>query len=292
MRAVILFGCGLAAALSVAGAEEQTLFELTPQFNLTKVTAQDAVITATNEAGQAVLRVDLHHRAQWPGVTFVAPGGRWDLSGNERVIVDWKNIGTNALQLSCRVDNPKADGTSNCVNGWTELEPGKTGTIDVFLQRTAGDNLGGKLFGMRGFPVGGKGPEMVDPANITQILLFAAKPEADHSFAVTRIRAMGSYTAPTASVTDADPFFPFIDTFGQYAHKDWPGKTHSLDEMEARRKEEAAAVNQPGWLSNWDRYGGWTAGPTLEATGFFRAQKYKGKWWLVDPDGHLFFSQG
>ena len=34
------------------------------------------------------------------------------------------------------------------------------------------------------------------------------------------------------------------------------------------------------------------SGPKLRATGFFRAEKVGGKWWLVDPEGHLFFSLG
>jgi hypothetical protein len=39
-------------------------------------------------------------------------------------------------------------------------------------------------------------------------------------------------------------------------------------------------------------YGGFAAGPRLEGTGFFRAAKHEGRWWLVDPDGWLFFSTG
>ncbi|MGQ9697980.1 MAG: beta-galactosidase, partial [Armatimonadota bacterium] len=38
--------------------------------------------------------------------------------------------------------------------------------------------------------------------------------------------------------------------------------------------------------------GGWTGGPRLNATGSFRTEKVNGKWWLVDPDGYLFFSVG
>jgi hypothetical protein len=30
----------------------------------------------------------------------------------------------------------------------------------------------------------------------------------------------------------------------------------------------------------------------LKATGHFRTEKHKGKWWLVDPDGYLFWSHG
>ena len=33
-------------------------------------------------------------------------------------------------------------------------------------------------------------------------------------------------------------------------------------------------------------------GPSMQATGFFRAAKEKGKWWLVTPSGHLFLSFG
>lgn len=35
-------------------------------------------------------------------------------------------------------------------------------------------------------------------------------------------------------------------------------------------------------------YGGW-ADRQVERTGFFRTQKINGRWWFVDPDGHLFF---
>ena len=44
--------------------------------------------------------------------------------------------------------------------------------------------------------------------------------------------------------------------------------------------------------ADWDRYGGWAKGPQLKATGHFRTEKYQGKWWLVDPEGRLFWSHG
>ena len=40
------------------------------------------------------------------------------------------------------------------------------------------------------------------------------------------------------------------------------------------------------------KYGGWANGPQLEATGHFRTEKVDGKWWLVTPSGHLFYSLG
>jgi hypothetical protein len=40
------------------------------------------------------------------------------------------------------------------------------------------------------------------------------------------------------------------------------------------------------------QYGGWLDGPKKKATGHFRTQKIDGKWWLIDPEGYLFFSVG
>jgi hypothetical protein len=166
------------------------------------------------------------------------------------------------------------------------------GILRVPLTRTADDKLGGKLFGMRGYPVGPSGPGCIDPRRITQLLVFVSQPSADHVFGIQDIRATGSYQPPTAWVTDADPFFPFIDTFGQYRHKDWPGKVKSVADLTARREAEARELARQPSPKGWDKYGGWAAGPQLKETGFFRTEKVKGKWWLVDPDGRLFFSHG
>lgn len=89
-----------------------------------------------------------------------------------------------------------------------------------------------------------------------------------------------------------EEFFPFMDRYGQFKYRDWPGKIHSDEELaEARAAEEADLAAHPA-PSGWDQYGGWADGPQLEATGRFRTEKIDGKWWLVDPEGHLFWSHG
>ena len=172
------------------------------------------------------------------------------------------------------------------------LAPGKNDVLKVLLRQASDDTLGGKLFGMRGYPLTPGGDNTVDPTNITQLLVFVNKPGADHVFEISDIRATGPYSRPTAWVTDAMPFFPFIDTFGQYRHKDWPGKRHSVADLTDSRKQEAAKLSEQPGPGDWDQYGGWLTGPPLKATGFFRTEKFHGRWWLVDPDGHLFFSNG
>jgi hypothetical protein len=85
---------------------------------------------------------------------------------------------------------------------------------------------------------------------------------------------------------------PMISEFGQYRNADWPGKTHSVADLRAALDAEAAELAADSGPADWNRYGGWDAGPTLAATGYFRTEKVDGKWWLVDPLGKLFFSHG
>jgi hypothetical protein len=280
-------------AWAAAGyAADQALFNFEGGFDPSKASSTDAVATAVKSGAGTALRVTTGHSQPWPGIALLAPGGRWDLSSFAQVVLNVKNAGSNRVTVNCRVDNPGADGTKNCVTGSLTLNPGQRDTLKVLLKRASDDKLGGKLFGMRGYPVAAGGPGTVDPRNITQLLLFVNRPKEAQVFEVDDIRATGSHTPPTAWVSDAAPFFPFIDSFGQYKHKDWPGKVHSLAEMQQRRAAEAKELAaQPG-PKDWDKYGGWATGPRREATGFFRTEKVSGKWWLVDPDGHLFFSHG
>lgn len=119
--------------------------------------------------------------------------------------------------------------------------------------------------------------------------------------AVTDGDAVGPFTivamqqpppSPTGDGTYPGEFFPFIDQFGQYQHTDWDGKVHSLEELIQSAADEAADLAANPGAAHLNQYGGWLAGPQLEATGYFRTEKLNGKWWLVDPEGRLFFSNG
>jgi len=273
-------------------ATDQVLLDFKGDVDLSKVGATDAKVSIEKSAAGSALHVATGHQQPWPGVTLPAPSGLWDLSRFGHVAVALKNVGSTKVTISCRVDNAGADGTRHCVTGTLALGQGESGTLKVSLKRASDSQLDGKLFGMRGYPVAATGPGTIDAARITQVLVFLGKPTADHQFEIAEVRAGGSYSPPTAWVTDAAPFFPFIDTFGQYRHKPWPGKLHSLAELEQRRGQEAQALAADAGPKDWDPYGGWATGPQLKTTGFFRTEKWNGRWWLVDPDGHVFFSHG
>ena len=88
-------------------------------------------------------------------------------------------------------------------------------------------------------------------------------------------------------------FLPCIDRFGQFKWRDWPGKTTDEADLKKAAAEEASDLQTHPGPADRDAFGGWTKGPILEATGRFRTHKdEKGKWWLVDPEGRLFWSFG
>jgi len=83
-----------------------------------------------------------------------------------------------------------------------------------------------------------------------------------------------------------------IDKYGQYANTDWPGKIHSDADLAKQLDIERRDLATHAGPTDRDEYGGWAQGPQLKSTGFFRTEKVDGKWWLVTPTGHLFFSVG
>ena len=89
-----------------------------------------------------------------------------------------------------------------------------------------------------------------------------------------------------------EDFLPCIDRYGQFKHRQWPGKTVSDADLKAAAEEEKADLAAHPGPADRNRYGGWAAGPQLKATGRFRTEKIDGRWWLVDPDGRLFWSFG
>ena len=82
---------------------------------------------------------------------------------------------------------------------------------------------------------------------------------------------------------------PLVDEFGQYTRLEWPGKAHSLEDLQKAWTAEAEALKSAP--TNRCQYGGFL-GTSAKATGFFRVEKMDDRWWFVCPDGHLFYSSG
>jgi len=65
---------------------------------------------------------------------------------------------------------------------------------------------------------------------------------------------------PWLTMSTAD-FLPFVDRYGQFKHRDWPGKTKSDADLAAAKVREAEDLARHPGPSDWDRFGGWAAGP-------------------------------
>ena len=133
----------------------------------------------------------------------------------------------------------------------------------------------------------------VDYTNIEKVTFQSNRGYKDAEWIISDLELVeGEKFLPDAMNMNKDEFYPFIDQYGQFKHTEWPGKVKSDADLEnARVAEEKDLAANPG-PKNFTKYGGWADGPRFEATGHFRVQKVDGKWWMIDPEGYLFWSHG
>jgi hypothetical protein len=84
---------------------------------------------------------------------------------------------------------------------------------------------------------------------------------------------------------------PHVDSFGQWAHADWPRKIHTQDQLTRELAAEEQALAAPAAFG-YSRYGGYTQSHAERATGYFRVENINDCWWFVDPEGRRFLSTG
>ncbi len=283
----------LLAILALCGniRSEQPLFDFEDGFDLAAVEKRDVQAALTMVDGNRSLELKTGTRERWPGITLKPAGGIWDLSGCQQVAVDVKNLGDHPVTVNCRVDTPDFEGQRVYYQEGSEVGPGAQTTVKVTLRRRLPSKLKDKLFGMRGYPGGCLPDQGIDPSRVDAILVFVSDPKREHRFLLDNLRTVGS-AVPERIPDTEDALFPLIDEFGQYIHRDWPGKTHSAADLQRAASTEKADLQSHPEPGDWNEYGAWATGPKLEATGHFYPARHEGKWWLVDPTGRLFWSHG
>ncbi len=152
-----------------------------------------------------------------------------------------------------------------------------------------------KLVGMRANPFYIDGVlSNLSPKNVNSIQISFDKSLKGIKLGIKQIsRVKGeAVSLPTWYQKTAANFFPFIDKYGQFMHKDWPGKVKiDRDLAKAYQSEVKEFKNIP---SPNDRsvYGGFKLGIRQEVKGYFYVKKIDGKWWMIDPEGYPFWSHG
>jgi hypothetical protein len=225
------------------------------------------------------------HQVDWPNVFFTPTGGTWDWGDYAGVVVDIFNPEEEPADVCIRVDNEGADGQNHCNTGSASIPAGRRGTLQVRFSTSARE----VFWGMRGVPV--RGPvgqgATIDPSRMVAWQVFLPRPQKSRTLLIEEARLFGK----GSSLAELVPL-PFVDRFGQYMHADWPGKLKSENDFAKRKRAEARGLARGGAFPGRDKFGGWADGLQLRATGWFRTEQVNGKWWLVTPEGHLFFSNG
>ncbi|OIP04904.1 MAG: hypothetical protein COY42_04695 [Armatimonadetes bacterium CG_4_10_14_0_8_um_filter_66_14] len=273
---------------ALAAPAPQTLIDVTDPANLPKYAVTDGKAEVVRTDAGPALRLAFGHESAYPNLKLLPDplGYATDWSRAAFLAVTVGNPTDAAVKVNVRVDSEAVRDRGR--QGGTEVAPGQT--VRMLL------TVGGRppIIGMRGQPplpyprregdvqIVHNGVAL-DAKRITQMQVYLAHPDADHTLLLYKLELI-PVPAPLPAA--------FVDRFGQYNGADWPGKLHSEDEFpkRIRNEEQYFQANPP--LPDRDQYGGWKDGPQLEATGRFRVQKQAGKWWLVDPEGRLFWSSG
>jgi glycosyl hydrolase family 42 (putative beta-galactosidase) len=282
------------------GAEQ----ELTPIIRFANP-ADAARISATNarlsqvtgtrvNAGGAAARVEFES-ADWPQLVIRPGEGPADWSGVSALAIPIDNPTGEMADLVVRVDDdPRADGEHHSLSGRARVRPGEAGVLILPLPTNEALPMGMVAGPPReaprlGAPVrvmdGARGA--VDRRHVTAIRLIL----------LSRSSGRSLIFGDPGIIRGADPgpeaYQSIVDGFGQYTRAHWDGKIESAEDLQrARLGEEQELRERLPPAIKLDRYGGLLEGRVFDATGFFHTERREGRWWLVTPDGHGFFSLG
>lgn len=279
----------------VRGAELKLRHSVVPQAPGKSV---DARITDLQKEPLSFAVTMKHGQSDFIGAAVLPEKGYFDFGTHTVLAADVENTSPWPVDVMLRVHTgPDSAHPTGRPEIGIYLMPGEKRTLRLPLhafrencrvQLAAGESMHGRPFGMPGF-MG------VDAAHVDALIFWSMTPYLrrdgqSSSFRVSALRLTDELEKDTAPLDNPRAFFPFVDRYGQYQYVEWPEKIHSDKELAAAAKREAAAWRPRPAV--WNKYGGYNPGPTLKATGFFRTEKYNGKWYLVDPAGKLFFSTG
>ncbi|MDF9833140.1 hypothetical protein M2103_001362 [Ereboglobus sp. PH5-5] len=251
---------------------------------------------APNESGWLELTAPRDAKRVGISVRPEAGAGSWDLEAFAEIAVPFRNLGTEPVDVELAVfDAASATGPVKIHHRHYRAPAtlpvgGQVVWVTVPITGKNKSPLDGKLISLVGKPREFARHGVMDGASIARIEIHAKNARAGQRFAIGKVVARG-VPEPWRDWPESR-VFPLVDEFGQYAHREWPGKIKSERDFAARLNAEDADIAAHPRPAKWNRYGGWAAGPQHRATGFFRVEKIDGQWWLVDPEGRLFWSHG
>lgn len=243
-------------------------------------------IGGTERAGDGVAqqRYAFQPAAQ-PQVVIAPASGAWDWSGQGELRLRVQNAMPWAVTLMVEIDGV-ADQRLQATVG---VPAGPAQTLVVPLQATSprgeGMQVGPPMpFNDRGRPtlLATTVQGALDLRKVGAIRLGMPAPQAAQTLLFGRVEV-----APGAAAL-REAYAGIVDRYGQYTRGRWPEKVGSDAGLRAAVQAKPAAAQRAGL----DAYGGRLDVQGLRKTGWFHTQKQDGRWHLVTPHGHAFFSLG
>lgn len=232
--------------------------------------------------GFVPVHIDFPARSsRYPNAKYVL-GGPSDWHGKSLVLT-LTNLESVPVKVFVRIDDEAVlFNTSHSLTAETTI--GRLSTVKFSFPVEASQSLAG-VNGMGaggGILVAGWSKSGLDASHVVGYQIFLEQPQR-----------------PVRLVLEEAKLFPddsaigVIDEFGQSVAARWAGKITSAQEMQQSELAEEKLLNASGDLETRDRFGGWKDGPEIaNPKRTFITHKLGSSWWLIDPDGHLFFSIG
>ncbi|HJW06004.1 MAG TPA: beta-agarase [Rhodanobacter sp.] len=269
--------CHAAGVVDLAAGEAQT------RVTLDHVQRADNAERAADGVAQ---RRYTFQPAPRPQLVIVPASGNWNWRGRGELRLRVQNAMPWAVTLQIAVDGAAAGQRLQASVG---VPAGPAQTVVLPLRATSP-----RAQGMQA------GPPMPYDAHGQRILLATTVEGALDLHAVRAVTLampapqaaqtllLGRIDAVPGEATLHEAYAGIVDRYGQYVRGRWPEK---IDTDEALRTAVRAgpARSKPTGL---DRYGGRLDVQSLDRTGWFHTQQRDGRWQLVTPDGHAFFSLG
>ena len=275
-------------------AGQQTLFSFVRPASVVNVVTEDAGMPQYNAEQTAegeVLRRVVFNPAQRPTLRLSPQGGVWDWSSGQFLTLRLQS----AMDWALTVDVTVLGSDGRTLTSRIDLPAGPAQTVMVPL--TASSPLSQ---GMRAGPPmpwvhGGQrlllasSTGAVDLKQVVSVSLSIPGPKVAQNLLIERVGLQDDNQAYQAA------YHELIDAYGQSTRGNWPEKVVNDEQLKAAESREQQQLK--GWLAErgkqqLDAYGGLVAGPAFAAKGFFRTEKRDGRWYLITPEGHPFYSLG
>lgn len=250
------------------------------------------VVRAERQArdGNALLQAYTFQPAEAPRLTIGPAQGAWDWQGQGELHLRVQNGMDWAVTLRIDIEGAAPDQALHATVG---VPAGPPQTVVVPLHATSPRAQGMQAGPPMPYEAGGRRwlvasvvEGRLDLRGVAAVRVGVPAPQAAQTL------LFGAVETAAGDAASRGAYTAIIDRYGQYVRGQWPEK---IDSDEAWRKAQAKADADLAAMAprtRRDSYGGRLDLKSFQATGWFRTERRDGRWWLVTPEGHAFFSLG